>query len=60
MYKLFEIISRIRAAVARVAHNHKVGGSNPSSATKKIFVKIFGNMKIFSDLYKVIKVEAIN
>ena len=51
----------IVAAVARQAHNLEVGGSNPSLATnKKIFVKILGNVKIFSDLYKVIRVEAIN
>ncbi len=38
--------------VTRWAHNPKIGGSIPSLATnKKIFVKVFGNMKIFSDLY---------
>ena len=30
-------LSRGRAAAARVAHNHKVGGSSPPPATKKDF-----------------------
>ena len=46
--------------VARQAHNLEAGGSNPSLATKKIFVKILGIMKKVSYLYKVIKVEANN
>ena len=44
--------------VTRWAHNPKIGGSIPSLATnKKIFVKVFGNMKIFSDLYKVLRLK---
>jgi hypothetical protein len=46
--------------VAFWAHNPLVVGSIPIPATKKIFVKIIGIVKIISYLYKVIKVEAIN
>ena len=47
--------------VAFWAHNPLVVGSIPIPATtKKIFVKVFGIVKIISYLYKVIRVEANN
>ena len=35
-YRILHLISQDRAEVAHVAHNHKVGGSNPSPATNKM------------------------
>ena len=43
IFLLFKITLRGRAGVARVAHNHKVGGSNPPPATKRQKIK----MRIF-------------
>jgi hypothetical protein len=35
IFPLFRNTLRGRAGVARVAHNHKVAGSNPAPATRK-------------------------